>query len=148
MDTLRARVELCMSRHPDLRVADIARHCKVRQPSVHGWLNGSTKTLKAQTAHLAGRLFGCNPHWLATGLGSPNWAGGSTTLRELEPSWTRTGDLLETLGLVLARVPKERREAVGHLLDGWAREAGADHYRTALLALLDDRSGKRQATGT
>lgn len=71
---LRDRIAECLRRHPKLRQADIARACNVKTPSVVGWLNGDTKTLKADTARLAADLFGCDQNWLATGVGSPGWA--------------------------------------------------------------------------
>jgi transcriptional regulator with XRE-family HTH domain len=73
MQSLKRRVEEAKRRHPHLKNAAIARASGVKPPSVTDWLNGKTKSLDAQTAHRAAQLFGCDPTWLAVGVGLPNW---------------------------------------------------------------------------
>ncbi len=70
---LQTRIKLCMDRKPGLRPAEIARLCRVKPPSVWGWINGDTKSMSAETSRLAAAVFGCDQNWLATGAGSPNW---------------------------------------------------------------------------
>jgi hypothetical protein len=70
---LQTRIKLCMDRKPGLRPAEIARLCRVKPPSVWGWINGDTKSMSAETSRLAAVVFGCDQNWLATGAGSPNW---------------------------------------------------------------------------
>lgn len=53
-------------------------------------------------------------------------------------------DALEALGASLAAAPAERREALAMTLAGWAREGGRDHWRSALMALLENSSGGKQ----
>jgi phage repressor protein C with HTH and peptisase S24 domain len=73
MQSLQQRMAECMRRHPELTQADIARHCGVSTPSVHGWVHGDTRSLKPNTARLAAQLFGCDQNWLAIGVGTPRW---------------------------------------------------------------------------
>lgn len=73
MRALKDRIAEAMRRHPHLSQADIARACGVKTPSVSGWINGDTKSLKPEPARLGAQLFGCDQNWLATGVGLPNW---------------------------------------------------------------------------
>jgi hypothetical protein len=73
MRALKDRIAEAMSRNPHLSQADIARACGVKTPSVADWINGKTKTLKADSARLGAKLFGCDQNWLATGVGLPHW---------------------------------------------------------------------------
>lgn len=63
----------------------------------------------------------------------------ATTSRILEAD-----ELLEQLGMMLATLPADRRNAFADNLAGFAREGGADVYRVVLLALLTGQSGKRR----
>lgn len=79
MSTLAERIAACMQRNPHLKKREIARACKIASPSVSDWVNGKTKTLKANTALLASQLFGCDQNWLSDGIGEPNWRSADTT---------------------------------------------------------------------
>lgn len=73
MTTLKERVQLAMARRPELSQADLARAAGIKQPSVADWLNGKTKSLKAETARKVAALIGCDQNWLGSGVGSPQW---------------------------------------------------------------------------
>jgi transcriptional regulator with XRE-family HTH domain len=49
--------------------ADLARACKVKPPSIHGWLNNKSKFLRGENLLLAATALKVNPAWLATGEG-------------------------------------------------------------------------------
>lgn len=50
--------------------AALARHCKVKPPSVNGWFTGTTNTLSGDSVLLAAEYLKVRPEWLATGRGS------------------------------------------------------------------------------
>lgn len=153
MKTLRERIEEAMRRHPYLTQADVARACKVTTPSVAGWLNGTTKTLKSETARLAARLFRCDQNWLATGVGSPNWLGIAIPIGRVEESTplypsARPPSLDEALELlidVLLDLPPSRWVSVRAQLDAIVgRPEMRDDTLAELRTLLAVDSRKRQ----
>ena len=101
------RLTLAMS-SAGISQADLARACKVKPPSVHGWLSGKAKFLRGENLLLAAAALGVNQQWLATGEG-PMLPGAehqvthSNTLpgpaiRGQVPliSWVRAGELCES----------------------------------------------------
>ena len=62
------RLTLAMS-SAGISQADLARACKVKPPSVHGWLSGKAKFLRGENLLLAAAALGVNQQWLATGEG-------------------------------------------------------------------------------
>ena len=46
-------------------MAELARACDIRGPSISNWLSGKTKGLSAKTALLAAEFLGVRPEWLA-----------------------------------------------------------------------------------
>jgi len=74
--SLKDRLAAALVRNPDVTQSELARVCRVKQPSVNGWFNGSTLTLKSETARLAAERLGCDPFWLASGVGQPRWRDG------------------------------------------------------------------------
>lgn len=52
--------------------ANLARYCKVKPPSVAGWLSEKSKSLEGENLLSAAAFFNVNPHWLATGSGEKN----------------------------------------------------------------------------
>jgi transcriptional regulator with XRE-family HTH domain len=50
--------------------AELARACKVKPPSVHGWLNGKAKFMRAENLLAAAKRLKVSQDWLATGVGS------------------------------------------------------------------------------
>ena len=50
--------------------ADLARACKVKPPSVHGWLSGKSRFLRGENLLSAAQALRVNQQWLATGEGS------------------------------------------------------------------------------
>ena len=133
MKPLKDRLSECMRRHPSLSPADIARACHVKPPSVADWLNGSTKTLKAETARLAAQLFGCDQNWLATGVGSPNWrdepSEGATPGASLE-------EMLDLLGVSFTKLPDARRGELSEAFGQWIKYQGAPHWKALVAAIL------------
>lgn len=53
----------------DFDIPALATACGIKPPSVHGWLNGSTQSLKAGPAIKAARFLGVSALWLAEGEG-------------------------------------------------------------------------------
>ena len=49
--------------------AELARACGVKPPSVHGWLHGGSKAMRADTAVKAAGFLGVNVRWLTHGAG-------------------------------------------------------------------------------
>ena len=49
--------------------ADLARACKVKPPSIHGWLSGKSKFLRGENLLTAASALGVSQKWLATGDG-------------------------------------------------------------------------------
>ncbi|MGJ7533926.1 MULTISPECIES: helix-turn-helix domain-containing protein [unclassified Variovorax] len=78
MSTLKERFALLARANPAITQADLARATGAKPPSVNAWFSGNTKSMRASTAALAAKLYGADPHWLATGEGRP-WANYSTT---------------------------------------------------------------------
>ncbi len=66
--SLSDRLTLAMS-SAGISQADLARACKVKPPSVHGWLSGKAKFLRGENLLLAAAALGVNQQWLATGEG-------------------------------------------------------------------------------
>lgn len=143
MRLLQDRIAEAMRRHPHLSQAAIARACEVRTPSVTDWLNGKTKTLKTKPARLAAKLFGCDQNWIGLGEGLPHWADGPTsTSRPTAPP--PVSEALEVLGMQLAAVPADMREALATNLAGWARAGGQGPWQGLVEQLLQAPPGKRQ----
>lgn len=72
MKTLAERLEVLFREKPDAKPADLARACRIKPPSVSGWMSGKTKQLEATNAIRAAAFFGVHTWWLATGEG-PMW---------------------------------------------------------------------------
>jgi transcriptional regulator with XRE-family HTH domain len=62
-------MQIALAQKRDSSQSDLARACGVKQPSVHAWLSGRTKTLKAATLLKAAKYLGVTPRWLAEGFG-------------------------------------------------------------------------------
>ncbi|WP_290149561.1 helix-turn-helix transcriptional regulator [uncultured Parasutterella sp.] len=73
MSRLSERIKAAMTAAGISQVA-LARACNISQPSVASWLNGTTKTLKAETAVAAAKALNVNVRWLVDGTGSPEIA--------------------------------------------------------------------------
>lgn len=73
MQSLAERIRLAMEKRKLPSQAALARACRVSKPTVTDWLNGDTKTLKAESARLAAAYFGCDRDWIGQGIGSPRW---------------------------------------------------------------------------
>ena len=130
MSTLRARIEEAMRRRPDLSQADIARACGVKTPSVSDWLNGKTKSLRPEVSRRGSILFGCDQNWLATGVGTPNWADISTA-PTLAPAGPSLAEALPVVFAALAQIPRAQRAAL--------------HAEWAALLVAPDSSEVREA---
>jgi len=71
METLKDRFAYLARLKPDITQADIARAADVKPPSVNGWFTGASKSIRAAPAAAVAALYGVDPYWLATGIGSP-----------------------------------------------------------------------------
>ncbi len=74
MKTLAERLRYAMEVIPlkKIKGVDLARAVGVKPPSVSDWLSGKSKTMEGENLLKASKFLGVNPHWLATGYGSPS----------------------------------------------------------------------------
>ncbi len=86
MSTLKQRFAKLAELHPEITQADLARATGAKPPSVNAWFSGETKSMKAATAAKAAHLYGCSPHWLATGEGEMMVAGGRNEASNVIPA--------------------------------------------------------------
>jgi transcriptional regulator with XRE-family HTH domain len=67
METLSERVQKCLV---DGRTqAGLAKACNIKPPSISAWMSGKTKKIEGANLLRAATYLGCNPEWLATGMG-------------------------------------------------------------------------------
>lgn len=69
MSTLAERVQAALNEMPGASPSSLARACGIKPASVAGWLNGGTKSLKADTAYAASEYLGVSLLWLTKGNG-------------------------------------------------------------------------------
>lgn len=100
-------------------------------------LNGETKSMTAENAARAARVLGVDFYWLCTGEGS---------MRDERLPVTKDEDLLDSIGMLLARIPREQREAAAAAMDGWVKSGGTGPWGLMFQAALYP-SGKRFGTG-
>lgn len=136
MSALRERIVECMRRHPVLSQADIARACGIKTPSVSNWLDGSTKTLKAETARLAAQLFGCDQNWLATGVGSPGWLDAAAPTPAAPVAPPTVAAALPVVLEALARAPEVSRPALAATLRALLDGSASAQQTAAVVELL------------
>lgn len=86
MSTLKQRFARLAELYPNISQADLVRATGAKAPSVSAWFSGETKSMKAATAAKAAQLYGCNPHWLATGEGEMVPAGGRVEASNVTPA--------------------------------------------------------------
>lgn len=155
MSLLRDRIAEAMRRHPHLTQANIARACKVKTPSVAGWLNGRTKSLAPDPARRAAELFGCDQNWIGQGVGVPNWRTSNPyesppielrakhIAREPEP--VSLEEALRVLCRALATpMPDRQRAELADVFGLLVKYAGEDVYCKRIAALITGLSGKPQ----
>lgn len=102
----------------------------LRLRGIHNW---STREVSAIQALAAEQLWGFPAAWVLFNIRPPGWPP-----RGVTPTAQPIGldPALEVIGIALAAVAPQRREALALNLAGWAREGGADHYRVAIAHLL------------
>ena len=66
--SLKDRIAKAMA-HKQCDAPALAAAAKIRTPSVHGWMNGSSQTMKAGPALRAAAFMNVDPLWLAEGEG-------------------------------------------------------------------------------
>jgi len=69
MRTLAERLTEAMKGPPEIKPAELARACRIKQPSVSGWLSGKTKKLEGANLLAAAECLRVNYWWLADGSG-------------------------------------------------------------------------------
>lgn len=69
MTTLQNRILKAMRLKEGCDIPTLAAACRIKTPSVHGWINGGTKSLAAGPAIRAAAYLGVNALWLAEGEG-------------------------------------------------------------------------------
>lgn len=85
--SLSERLKLAMA-ESNVSQAELARACKVKPPSVNGWLSGKSRFLRGENLLSAARALRVSQDWLATGKGikkPPDNSGG-------QPSPVEPGD--------------------------------------------------------
>ncbi|WP_454752181.1 hypothetical protein [Cupriavidus necator] len=63
------RLKLAMAGPPEVKPAELARACGIKQPSVSDWLNRRTKQINGANLLAASELLNVNAWWLADGRG-------------------------------------------------------------------------------
>ena len=95
--TLAERVRRAMA-HRGCDAAELAKAAGIKAPSVHGWLNGSSKSMMASPCIRAATYMGVNPLWLAEGTGQMQSGAARVMLesqRTTEPLRSDERELLE-----------------------------------------------------
>ena len=123
MSTLQDRFLLLRSKKPEITNADLARLTGAKPPSVGDWFNGQTKTLKADTASKAAKVYGVSAMWLATGDGemvpphlAAQQAGNfSVTYSNVPPA--DGPDLIVPGATITTKAPIIRPQAMGDLVE-------------------------------
>lgn len=85
MTTLQNRIVKAMRLKEGCDIPALAAACRIKTPSVHGWINGSTKSLAAGPAIRAAAYLGVNALWLAEGEGPMLPTGGGVPLGIHQP---------------------------------------------------------------
>lgn len=62
--------------------AELARACRVKPPSVHGWLSGKAKYLRGENLLRAAKALDVSDDWLATGCGPRERSSKTNVLQE------------------------------------------------------------------
>ncbi len=93
---LSERLRLAM-KEAGVSQADLARACKVKPPSINGWLSGKSKYLRGENLLAAAKALKVSQEWLATGSGpmrvqSRNGDAPSTPRDTHEDIYAPTGD--------------------------------------------------------
>lgn len=136
MSTLKQRFAKLAELHPEITQADLARATGAKPPSVNAWFSGETKSMKATTAAKAALLYGCSPHWLATGEGVMLAAGGEVGVSNVTAMPAPT---LRGLDAVLAEL-----QAVVDGLSPLLQDAG----RAVLVKWLNGQASRSDAVAT
>ena len=92
MSTLSDRVREALV-NSGMSQSELARAIGISPASVNGWLSGSTKSLKAETASKAADVLHVDPFWLITGSGSSHEEGARID-SAAAPIKVVTGDML------------------------------------------------------
>lgn len=111
-------------------------------------LNGASKTLGAENTLRAARFLGVDAFWLATGEGTMVAPPSAAEPGAVYGHRGSLDEALEQIGMALAQVPKPERDAVSQAFAGWAKDGGADHWRSMVRAVLVPDSTSRKLTGT
>lgn len=152
--SLSDRLTLAMS-SAGISQADLARACKVKPPSVHGWLSGKAKFLRGENLLLAAAALGVNQQWLATGegpmlpgSGEPSLAISAASLAPAPVPGAPAISLAQALEVVagaLSSVPVEKRQALLGVLATYAsdpvQESNSLSYLQSELAKTQARAG-------
>lgn len=121
-----------------LSQGELAKRAGVSQSTIANFEAGTRHSPRKLLAIAA--ALRVDPNWLETGKGSREPQAGARVSAD-----TTLDDVLDRLGIELAAVPPDDREAVATNLAGWARSGGRETWRGVVHALLDASSRKRQA---
>ena len=122
--------------------AELARACKVKPPSVHGWLSGKSKYLRGENLLSAASALGVSQAWLATGKGPMRPQVGNDALGLVAPDPSVEGyisfDLLDAevaAGTGISTPDFLDIVKKVSVLESWAKTAlGADLSRIKLVS--------------
>ena len=117
-----------------------------KSPSqISQWLSRN-RTITEESARDIERRAGKLKGWMDSTDGIHLEARTSAFVQPSPPPSITLADALEVLGIELAKVSPDLREAVATNLAGWARDGGKDHWRQAVLGFLQAPPTKRTGT--
>ena len=126
-------------------IADLAKHCAIKEPSIYNWLDGSTKRLQGMNLINAAAFFNVNPVWLDSGRGpktllvlnepAPQYASGVS-----ENDFVLIEELANDLGAGNGGSLKEYDEVDGHRAyrRDWIEKNGFNPSKLKLLQVKGD----------
>ena len=144
MNPWAVRIDQRLRELPGKTAAGLARACGIQQPSVTGWMNGSTHMIRGDNLVFAAAYLETTPAWIITGKGSHN--GQPLEVREPSPHYNALPDVA-TLGAAIDaaqrafakanQIPNAMALAAGTILA--LRQAAAGEGKAAIVAAVAKR---------
>jgi transcriptional regulator with XRE-family HTH domain len=140
---LKDRIKFAMEA-AGLSPADLARATKTSPGGVSQWLDGKTKSLKAETAARMEKATGINARWIATGEGqikaSPDVVDMPLTpvaIQATDSRYCSVRQAINTLTILVEDAPANERKAIMHLINSALETPTiAPHVIDALKSLM------------
>lgn len=109
MSTLADRLRLAMNGPPAISVADLARACGIRPPSVSNWLSGKTKNMEGMNLYKAALKLNVSQVWLAQGKGAMRPGGQNTAAEAVDLAEWLSHDELALITIYAKLPPKKQK---------------------------------------